>query len=188
MRPRDSIYVNSSAEYDKHKQVLKHVPCPKCGVRGCLIRHGYLRGYGDRCAEKIQRGWRVFCSNRGLKQGCGKTYSILLAIHLYRRLVDAGRLWEFLKGVLGGASLKKAWEVVASPFCLETGYKLWASFIGSQSHIRAHLHRLRRPGHFITRVSEPARQLILHLQSAFRSSACPPAAFQAIFQQPFLAR
>jgi len=188
MRPKDSIYVNSSAEYDKHKQALKHVLCPKCGVMGCLIRHGYLRGYGDGCAEKIQRGWRVYCSNRGLKKGCGKTYSILLAIHLYRRLVNAGRLWEFLKGVLDGSSIKKAWEKVASPFGLETGYKLWASFIRNQSHVRAHLHRLDKPVHFPARVSEPALQLILHLQSAFRPSACPAASFQTVFQRAFLAR
>ena len=52
---------------------------------------------------------------------------------MFPRLIDAGRFWKFLMGILAGSSIKQAWEAVASPFCLEAGYKLLACFIRNQS-------------------------------------------------------
>jgi hypothetical protein len=184
MRSTSAVYVTTQAEYDKHKEKLKAMACPKCRVVGCLIRHGHLRGYGEGAADTIQRGWRVFCSNRGLKQGCGGTYAILLAHHLYRRLVGANRLWAFLMGILAGANIKSAWEAMASPFNLETGYKLWESYIRSQSAIRVRLHALCVP---VKSELDALKQTIAHLKASFPQAACPVASFQSAFQRPFLA-
>lgn len=185
MRSTSTVYVSTQAEYDKHKEKLKAMACPKCRAVGCLIRHGHLRGYGEAAAETIQRGWRVFCSNRGQKQGCGGTYAILLAHHLYRRLVGARRLWTFLMGILTGSNIKSAWEAVASAFSLETGYKLWARYLRSQSAIRVRLHALCVP---VKSALDPLRQTIAHLKAAFPHAACPVASFQIAFQRPFLAQ
>jgi len=185
MRSASTVYVTSAVEYDEHKHRLKHSACPHCRAVGSLIRHGYLRGYGASIVGKIQHGWRVFCSNRGRQAGCGRTYAIVLAHHLYRRLVDAQRLWKFLEGILGGASIKQAWESVASPFCMETGYKLWAAFIRNQSAVRIKLHAVVRP---VATALNPLRQTIEHLKSGFPQDACPVAAFQTAFQDAFLAR
>lgn len=185
MRSTSTVYVTTEAEYDKHKERLKHTACPMCRAVGCLIRHGYLRGYGEAADETIQRGWRVFCSNRGRKQGCGHTYAILLAFHLYRRLVGAGRLWRFLKRILDGSSVKQAWEAVASPFGLETGYKLWSGFIRNQPSIRVALYRLATPANSACR---PLLQTIAHLKAAFPHAACPVSSYQNSFQRAFLVR
>jgi hypothetical protein len=185
MRSASTVYVTSAEDYDGHQHRLKHTACPHCRAVGCLIRHGYLRGYGDSIAGAIQHGWRVFCSNRGHKEGCGRTYAIVLANHLYRRLVDAQRLWKFLAGIQDGASIKQAWEPVASPFCLETGYKLWAAFIRNQSAVRSKLHAVVRP---MATVLTPVCQTILHLKTVFPQAYCPVAAFQTAFQDAFLAR
>ena len=180
-----TVYVASVEDYNGHKHRLKLMACPHCRAVGCLIRHGYLHGYGASIDGKIQHGWRVFCSNRGRKTGCGRTYALMLAHHLGRRLVDAGRLWGFLTGILDGASIKRAWESVAAPFSLETGYKLWASFVRNQSGIRSALHTLVRP---VAAALPPLRQTIEHLKAAFPGVACPVAAFQTAFQAAFLAR
>lgn len=183
MRSTSAVYITTPAEYDQHKKCLKQRACPKCHAVGCLIGHGYLRGYGETADETIQRGWRVFCSNRGRKQGCGRTYPILLARHLYRRLVDAGRLWTFLKGILAGSSIQKAWEAVASPFCLETGYKLWAAFLRNQSAIRVKLLSVANPANSAL---SPRLQTLAHLQTVFPHASCPIVAFQTSFQRAFL--
>jgi hypothetical protein len=185
MRSTNTVYVTTQAEYDKHKSRLNQMPCPKCRVVGCLIRHGYLRGYGEGVNETVQRGWRVFCSNRGRKTGCGKTYAILLAQHLYRRLVGASRLWNFLAGLLDGACIKEAWEAVASPFRLETGYKLWSCFGRSQSAIRVSLHSMSEPQ---KSALSPLMQTIAHLRAGFPRATCPIAAYQHSFQRGFLVR
>jgi hypothetical protein len=184
MRSTSTVYVTTQAEYDKFREKLKESVCPRCSAVGCLIRHGYLRGYGETAVETIQRGWRVFCSNRGRKQGCGGTYAILLAHHLYRRLVGASRLWTFLKGILAGASVKSAWEAGTASFSLEAGYKLWASYLRNQSAIRVRLHSLARP---VSSAVAPALQTIAHLNAAFPQADCPVTAFQRWFQSPFLA-
>lgn len=182
-----TVYVADSAEFDCHRDRLKLRPCPHCRAVGYLVRHGYLRGYGDHCSEKIRRGWRVFCSNRGKRDGCGKTYAVLLSTCLYQRRVDAGRLWNFLRAILEGASRQHAWETVAASFCMETGYKLWASFIRNQSHLRSFLHRWVKPVAMDSIVA-PTLQLIAHLKAAFPRSSCPAASFQNTLQQAFLAR
>ena len=180
-----TVYVSSNADYERHQQRLKHTACPHCRAVGTLIRHGYLRGYGDAPVGTMAHGWRVFCSNRGRQTDCGRTYAIVLACHLYRRLVDARRLWKFLEGVWGGASIKHAWEAVASPFCLETGYKLWAAFIRNQSVIRVKLHAIAKP---VATALDPLIQTIAHVKAGFPQADCPVAAFQTAFQAAFLAR
>lgn len=182
-----TVYVADAEAFDGHRDRLKLRPCPHCRAVGFLICHGFLRGYGDHCSEKIQRGWRVYCSNRGRKSGCGRTYAVLLSICLFHRRVGAERLWNFLRAILGGVSRQPAWERVAAPFCVETGYKLWASFIRNQSHLRSFLHRRVKPV-ALERIVAPALQLIAHLKAIFPRSSCPVASFQNTLQQAFLAR
>jgi hypothetical protein len=100
-------------------------------------------------------------------------------------MVGADRLWGFLAGVLSGSSIRRAWAAVAAPFCLETGYKLWAAFIRNQSAIRVRLHSLSRPARSDL---EPALHTIAHLKESFPRATCPPAAFQGLFQRAFLER
>jgi hypothetical protein len=182
MRPT-TVYVTSAAEFDKHKERLKQIPCPKCRAVGCLIRHGYLAGHGDKANDEVRRGWRVFCSDRNLRAGCGKTHSVLLAKFIFRHMVSAPWLWQLLQHIRRGLSVKAGWEQIASPFSLETAYRLRQAFTRSQSFIRSMLLRAGAPPKL--EVAEPQWQLIEHLQAAFPGSACPVADFQVRFQAAF---
>lgn len=184
MRSTSAAYVTNQAEYDKHKVQLKLVPCPHCRAVGCLIRHGYLWGKGEKGPAKIRRGWRTFCSNRQHKKGCGRTHSFLAAWFLYHRMADAQRLWQLLRGVLDGLSRKAAWEKVAAPFCLETGYRLWQAFIRRQASLRSTLMSALTPPRM--RSQNPHLQVVEHLQAVFLKSTCPVADFQIRFQTAFL--
>ena len=183
MRPT-TLYVSNTAEYDKHKERLKLVPCPHCRAVGFLNRHGYLKGHGDDVNDEIQRGWRIFCSDRNRRKGCGRTYSVLLAKILFRRMVTAPWLWQLLLFIREGMSLKAAWEKVASPFCLDTGYRLRHAFTRSQTFIRSLLLRDGAPPNH--NAASPEQQVIEHLRSVFQASACPVADFQVRFQAAFL--
>lgn len=183
MRPT-TMYVTSVAEFDKHKSELKLVPCPHCRAVGFLNRHGYLKGHGDDVNDEIRRGWRIFCCDKNRRKGCGRTYSVLLAKFLFRRMVAAPWLWQLLQCLRRGMSLKSAWEKIASPFHLDTGYRLKRAFTRSQTFIRTTLLRVGQPPK-PTGVT-PEQQVISHLRSAFHGSACPVAAFQARFQEGFL--
>lgn len=135
MRP--VVYVTSAVDFDKHKSELKLRPCPHCCVVGCLIQHGYLRGHGDGSHDEVQRGWRVFCSDRHRRSGCGKTHSILLTEFIFHRMVRSAHLWQLLHNLREGLRLKAAWEKIVSPFSLDTGYRLRAAFTRSQKMVRA---------------------------------------------------
>ena len=184
MRSTSAVYVTSQAEYDKHKEMLKQTACPKCRAVGCLIRHGYLKGHGDKANDEVRRGWRVFCSDRNLRKGCGRTCSILLAKFIFRHMVSASWLWQLLQHIRQGMSIKAAWEKIAAPFSLDNAYRLRQAFTQSQTFIRSMLLRAGAPPK--TNVAKPEWQLIEHLRAAFPTSACPVADFQARFQAGFL--
>lgn len=80
---------------------LKHTPCPRCKAVGTLNWHGYLGG-GDEAGttKKSIRARRIFCSNRNLRQGCGKTFSVWLANKIRRLSFTTGTLWTFLQGAV----------------------------------------------------------------------------------------
>ena len=183
MRPT-TLFVASAAEYDKHKSGLKLTPCPHCRAVGFLIRHGYLKGHGEGVNDEVRRGWRIFCSDRNLRKGCGRTYSVLLAKFIFRRMVSADKLWHLLQGIRQGMSVKAAWERISSPVKLETGYRLRQAFARSQTFIRSMLLRVGAAPKL--NAAEPEWQLIDHLQTAFPKSACPVADFQVRFQAAFL--
>ena len=177
-------YFNSAAEFDQYQKQLKFVPCPHCGKSGCLICHGYLRGYGQSGNEQVIRGHRFFCSNRYRKSGCGKTFSILSSNFLRRHIVPASTLWKFLQKVRNGLSRHAAWYQVGSPFSIKTGYGLWRKIKRRQTWIRTLLSRVKSPP--LTDASEPVFQMIEHLYCVFPDVSCPITAFHMRFQRSFL--
>jgi len=130
------------------------------------------------------RGQRVFCSNRGRRGGCGRTFSLLLAEVLPRHTLTAPLVWQWLIKVLAGLSLKAAAEALRLPFALETVYRLWRRLLGHLHTLRSRLCREQKP--LASPPADPLLQTVQHLQAVFAQSACPPAAFQRHFQRPFL--
>jgi hypothetical protein len=180
---RVASYVADTAHFDQCRRDLKQTHCPHCHQVGFLICHGFLRGYGQHPTQKIQRGWRVFCSNRAKREGCGRTHGILLAHVLRRRTVSASVVWSFFERVLSGLNLHAAWRTVGGAFCAECAYRLWNAWEGAQTWIRSRLCRVATPvassaDHFLLHTLE-------HLRRAFGTAQNPISAFQLHFQKPF---
>lgn len=176
-------YAQTQEDLDAHLDLLKLIRCPLCGRTGYLNRHGHLKGYSDSEHEKSERGRRVFCSNRNCREGCGRTYSILLAYCLFRRMLSTLQLWAFISLILGGASIKSAWEQTCK-LALETAYSTWNAFKRNQSHIRSMLSRHAAPPKSTqTGVYD---QLARHLKDTFAGKDDPIREFQCSFQAPFL--
>jgi hypothetical protein len=66
----------------------------------------------------------VFCSNRGQRGGCGRTFAFFLAEVLPRHTFTAVLLWQWLVKLLAALSLKAVAEKLRLPFALETLYRL----------------------------------------------------------------
>jgi hypothetical protein len=135
-------------------------------------------------ADQRLRGQRVFCSNRGGRGGCGRTFSIMLAEILPRHTVSASLLWQLLIRLLAGASLKAAAEKLRLPFALETVYRLRRELRRKLDLLRARLCCQQPPP--ASAQTDPLLQSVEHLQSVFPGGECAPAAFQLRFQHPFL--
>jgi hypothetical protein len=130
------------------------------------------------------RGQRVFCSNRGRRGGCGRTFALVLAEVLPRHTVTAALLWRWLVTWLAGLSPKAAAEKLRLPVALETVYRLRRKLRRQLDHLRTRLCRRCAPPPS-TR-ADPLGQTVEHLRQVFVRSACPPAEFQLHFQRPFL--
>jgi hypothetical protein len=150
-----------------------------------LNRHSRSVGNDPlRASGQSFRGQRVFCSNRGQRGGCGRTFSLVLADVLPRHTFTASLLWRWLVAVLAGLSVKAAAEKLRLPFALETVYRLRRGLRQCLASVRTRLCREQSPP--ASRQTNPLLQTVEHLRRVFSDSECPPAAFQLHFQRPFL--
>jgi len=130
------------------------------------------------------RGQRVFCSNRGQRGGCGRTFSLFLAEVLPRHTFTALQVWPWLVELLAGLSLKAAAEQLRLPFALESVYRLRRGLRRRLAALRPQLCREQPPP--ATGQVDPLLHTVEHLQAIFAGPGCPPARFQLHFQQAFL--
>jgi hypothetical protein len=126
----------------------------------------------------------VFCSNRGQRDGCGKTFSLVLAGVLPRHTVSAPWVWRWLLKLLTGLSVKAAVEQLRWPLAVETFYRVRRRLRRGLDQVRTRLCQALSPP--ASRQSQPLGQTVEHLRAAFPASACPVADFQLRFQHPFL--
>lgn len=74
-----------------------------------LNRHSKLYGNDPAVANgQALRGQRIFCSNRGQRGGCGRTFPVFLAEVLPRHSVTSAWLWQLLLRLWKGGSTKAA--------------------------------------------------------------------------------
>jgi hypothetical protein len=151
-----------------------------------LNRHSIL--YGNNPAKndgsRLTRGQRVFCSDRGRRGGCGKTFSIFLADVLPRHTVSASALGKLLLQLLANACIRAAIQRLRLPFPLETIYHLLQRLRRRLPEIRCQLCRRQKAPDSLQ--PDPLGHTVEHLQSVFPESLCPVGDFQLSFQQPFL--
>lgn len=162
---------------------LKLTRCPHCKLSGFLILHSYLYGYCEQGNSRIQRGRRIYCSNRHNKNGCGRTFRVLPASVVPRRRISAQCLWWFLDNVKNGFCLAQAFRIAGCTMSPSSIYRLFKKFSLNQMRIRTFLSRVKDPP-ATEHVQSPLIQTILHLKSAFDTAACPITEFQFRFQAP----
>jgi hypothetical protein len=145
---------------------MKLVACPHCLRTGALIGHGFLRGYAERSSGPVVRGRRFFCSNRALRWGCGRTFSVALMSVLWGFVVRTLTLFRFAQAVLAGLTRRAAWlREAGGAFALSSGYRLWRRLQGAQSALRSQLSR-QAPAPLCA-AREPLAQLLAHFDAVF---------------------
>lgn len=177
-------FYNSEDDFAHIHHMLKHYPCPFCALIGCLILHGFLHGYDEQNAnELLKRGHRIFCSNRKNRNGCGRTWSILLASFLKGFTLGTHTLWLFLKNLKSSVNKRQAFVTTDSHFSQSTPYNLWKRLCINLSALRTYLLKIILPP--LPESDIPEIQTIAHLQSAFESKLNPIMEFQLHFQSSF---
>jgi hypothetical protein len=174
-------FYRAEGEFKRFHANIKCLLCPHCRRVGFLILHGYLYGYGE--TDLIQRGYRIFCSNRNNRSGCGRTFSFLQAGCIRNFVVFAGLLSVFLEKIRQGFCPAEAARKSRLNMSSTTIYRLYKRFKLNQSRIRSYLLRLKAPPPSVD-TDDPVIQTITHLTSAF--SPCIVSGFQHHFQSSFL--
>lgn len=131
-----------------------------------------------------RRGQRAFCSNRGRRGGCGRTFAIFFADVLPRHSVPAGLLARLCVALLTGPALKSAAEALRTPFALETFYRLLRRLRRRLDRVRASLCRRQPPPP--SSHTDPLLHTVEHLRALFGGGTDVVAGFQLGFQQPLL--
>jgi hypothetical protein len=164
---------------------LKAQRCPHCHCAQSLNRHSFLRGNDPELANGQRlRGQRVFCSDRGQRGGCGRTFSVFLADVLPRLTVSAIVLWQLLLLLLGGQSVQAAASSSGLPFGDQTLYHVLGRVRRRLDVARTRLCQIISfPA---SCQSDPLLQTVEHFQSAFPRADCPLQEFQTRFQEPLM--
>lgn len=164
----------------------KQLRCPFCGAAETLNYHSRLLGNDPASAQggQVQRGQRVWCSNRGQRGGCGRSFSVFPADVLPGHTVRAPALWSLLERLLEGSSIKAAFESLGLAFALERFYHLVQRLRGQLARLRSVLSPEQKPP--ANSQADPLLQSVEHLRDLFGSNACPVADFQVHFQRPLL--
>ncbi len=172
-------FYRSDEEWSAIVERLKQTACPHCRVVGTLIRHGCLSGFDASSQRKTLRARRIFCSNRNVRTGCGRTFSVWLADKIRRLSLTTGALWRFLKRAVTGPILT-AVRAVGCHLSDRTWLRVWKRFDQGQSKIRTALSARCPPPELPADPSHrPAAQVVLaHLQAAFPDADCPITTFQ----------
>lgn len=178
-------FYKTEAEFARFYAGLKLMHCPHCRHCGCLILHGYLKGFADAEGScQIKRGRRVFCSNRNKKDGCGRTFSLLMTTFIRRFRLPATALWRFLDNIRVGKNKIRAFADAGSALGQTSCYRLYQLFKQSQVRIRTRLSQIKPPP--LADTHYPVIQTIEHLAAVFDGHDCPVAQFQYCFQSSFL--
>lgn len=178
-------FYSTESEFKRYHRNIKLLLCPHCRRVGFLILHGYLKGYSQEeiNADLVQRGHRIFCSNRKKRKGCGRTFSLLLAGCIRNFVIFAKFLSVFLENIRQGRCPAEAAREAAIPMTTTTIYRLYNRFKHNQARIRTYLLRTKDPPP-LHDTTDPVIQTITHLKSAFKG--CIVTQFQHYFQTTFL--
>lgn len=178
----------SKTEVEAFLAKLKITPCPHYKKTDFLIKHGSLIGYfpnnlGD--TVRAARAVRVFCSNRHLAIGCGRTFSVWTADKIKHLFLCADSLWQFLSNAVDSGNKIQAFRLLKCTLSDSTAYRIWQRFLGAQVAIRTALNALCEPPRIES--NSPAQLTLAHLAKAFHRHALSPiAAFAATFQTFFI--
>lgn len=166
---------------------LKQIKCPHCGKTNFLICNGRLKGYDpdQQGCEQVERGQRIFCSNRGNQKGCGGSFSVLEPTSLPNRSINTSALSLLITTLLtcAGCLYRAFNQCTKWPFSLSSAYRVWGEIDRWQSQLRHRLCQCTGPPACSS--SQPRLQLLAHLRLAFQTDD-PIQSFQAHFQTPFL--
>lgn len=176
-------FVKGWTELESLAQRIKQWACPHCQCVGCLIFHGWLRGYSSKGKEKTVRAKRLFCSDRFKAGGCGRTVSIFLGECLRGLQITATALWLFVQRALEGPSTQTAWQAHGGRLSLSTGYRLWRRLQEALPHLRTWLSRRRDPPKDVA-TSHPLGALVAHLRETFGQEG-PIAGLQLALEKDF---
>ena len=179
------IFVGDDAALAQTLRALKRRACPFCQRHGTLNCHSHIVGNDPQASQgRITRGQRAFCSNRGHRTGCGRTFPILLAFVLPRHTFNARLLWKALAAWLAGVSLKAAWEAAQLALALDTFYHLLQRLRRRLDLVRTALCVLQAAPPSAAR--DPLVQTLEHVRCVCRTPASPLEAFQLRWQRPLL--
>ena len=148
-----------------------------------MNRHSRSLGNDPNATDRQTcRGQRVFCSNRGQRGSCGRTFALFLTDVLPRHTLTAALVWRWLVELLAGLLPNAAAEKLRLPFALETMYRLRRGLCRRLDALRTRLCREQTPP--VSAHADPLLQTVEHLKIVFPRCACPAVDFQ--FQHPFL--
>lgn len=141
-RAGQTRFIRDAKEGEELRRLGRHEFCPHCLRRGSLIGHGKRYVYYQSNGKRQICGYRLICSKRRGRKGCGRTISVHLSDVLRRCLWQTQELWRFVQGLLEHLKPQTSYRRVLGFAAKATAYRLCERLQKSQMHLRAELNRV----------------------------------------------
>ena len=133
------FYPNLQAIEQQTRQ-LKHVPCRHCGQMHQLVSHGFV--YKKQAGAEPQAiGKRVFCSNRQLHRGCGRTMRLYLDVTLRWLRYTGAQVVAFMLALMAGQTVQQAYRQATGTADPRHAWRWLNRFFAQLSNYRSLSHQ-----------------------------------------------
>lgn len=183
------IYFPNLLAIQQQTLQLENEHCIHCKQTRQLVSHGFIRKKRVG-ADPAAVGKRVFCSNRNLRTGCGRTVQLYLDSTV-RYLQYAGQhVAAFVLALIQGVTIQRAYLEATGAGCPRNAYRWLNKLEARLSVYRSRLHQppLSPPPQIATSRRGPRRSVLIStfdtLSRQQGQRLC--ASFQLKWQQSFL--
>jgi len=181
----DTFYQNITSLHQASLQ-LENEACRHCGQVSHLLSHGFV--YKKQCrGDPLQVGKRIYCSNRGAKSGCGRTWRLYLCEQTPRLHYQCIHFALFVLCLLAGFSIEAAYQRASNTQQSRNGYRWINKLHGQLAVFRRHLNFREETTALFAHRSDRLVVLLGTCQALFsKFSPLPWHSYQLQLQKPFL--
>ncbi len=175
-------FFKNTDELKKFLSQIKGETCPHCSNKNYLIVHSIVYR-NTKTGDRIMTGQRIYCSGRGNKLGCGKTFQLYFSMFTPAIHYSTIEFDIFLLGLINDQSIQESYHIATKTQDSRNAYR-WLNRIKQKIFDLRHFINQSCTSKSHTKYRNPLIETINHLKDILRIAIAN--SFQLKVQKSFI--